>query len=91
MITIVSNIISHNFYGRGVKMVKYPNLESLMAQHRVNRTKLAKIIGKAPAAITGKLEGKIDFKWSDIKSIYEYFRQFIPDLTIEYIFYESDN
>jgi hypothetical protein len=72
-------------------VVKYPNLESLMATYRVNRTKLAKIIEKAPAAVTGKLEGKIDFKWTDVKAIVEYFRQFKPDLDAEYIFYESDN
>jgi len=72
-------------------VVKYPNLESLMATHRVNRSKLAKIIGKAPAAITGKLEGRIDFKWADVKAITEYFQQFKPDATIEYIFSESDN
>jgi hypothetical protein len=72
-------------------VVKYPNLASLMATHRVNRTKLAKIINKAPAAITGKLEGNIDFKWPDIKAITDYFKQFQPDLTIEYIFYERDN
>lgn len=72
-------------------MVKYPNLESLMATYRVNRTKLAKIIEKAPASVTGKLEGKIDFKWTDVKAIVEYFRQFKPDLDAGYIFYESDN
>lgn len=72
-------------------VVKYPNLESLMATHRVTRKKLAKIINRAPASVTGKLEGKLDFKWSDIKAIYEYFKQFKPDITIEYIFYENDN
>lgn len=72
-------------------MVKYPNLESLMATHRVSRKKLAKIINRTPASVTGKLEGNLDFKWSDIKAIYEYFKQFKPDITIEHIFYENDN
>lgn len=72
-------------------MVKYPNLESLMATHRVNRTKLSKIIGKAPAAVTGKLEGRIDFKWPEIKAITEYFQQSKPDVTIEYIFSDTDD
>jgi hypothetical protein len=72
-------------------MVKYPNLESLMATHRISRKKLAKIINKAPAAVTGKLEGRIDFKWLDIKAITEHFKQFKPDITIEYIFSEDDN
>jgi hypothetical protein len=76
---------------RGDYMAKFPNLESLMATYRINRTKLAKIINKAPAAVTGKLEGAIDFKWPEIKAITEYFKQFQPNLTIEYIFYEIDN
>ena len=58
-----------------------------MATHRVMK-KLAKIINRAPASVA-KTRRKSKFQLVDIKAIYEYFKQFKPDITIEYIF-END-
>jgi len=69
-------------------LAKYPELRKLMAAMPKPMTKgeLAKIIGKSTASVSEKLNGKTDFKFSEVKKITEYFRQFKPELTSDIIF-----
>ncbi len=80
---------------------KFPNLIEIMAITRTKRTNLADVIDKFPAAITNKLEGKTEFKQSEMSAIVTYFKKLTessPDLVERYpvitgdiIFYENDH
>lgn len=73
-------------------MNKYPELRKLMAAHPekpMSKKELAKIIGKSPSQVTEKLNGKIDFKLSEIIAIVSYFKKYFPDITADKIFLSS--
>jgi hypothetical protein len=72
---------------------KFPKLCALMASlpKPMTKTELSKIINKAPAQVTLKLRGDIEFKLSEIIAIVEHFKKYYPDITAEKIFYPIDN
>jgi len=74
-------------------MVEFPNLSILMASVGMSKKDLAKIIDKAPSAITQKMSGSRDFKLTEIEAISEHFKKLFPerDLTIGYIFCRKGN
>lgn len=72
-------------------MVNFPELASLMATYGVNKTQLSKIIKKSPAAVTGKMSGKIEWKRPDMVNITVYFKQFDPSVTLDKIFCPDGN
>jgi len=59
--------------------VKYPELAKLMASIGMSKKDYAKVIGKAPSAVSDKLSGKTDFKWSEIVATVLYFKKIFPD------------
>lgn len=58
-------------------MVKFPELVKIMALSNTSKKKLASVIGKAPAAITKKLEGTTEFKQSEMSAILKHFKELI--------------
>ena len=85
---------------RGEKnMVKFPELEKIMAVTKTSRIKLSEIIEKYPAAVTNKLNGKTEFKQSEMVAIVNYFKNlavdnpdlsvYFPVITTDKIFYEN--
>ena len=66
----------------------YPNLKILMVAtpKPITQKELAKIINKTRGAITQKLQGKIEFKGSEVFKITEYFRQYFPSVTSDDLF-----
>jgi hypothetical protein len=75
------------------ELVEFPNLSILMASIGMSKKDLAKIIKKAPSAITEKLSGKTEFKLTEIEAITEHFKKVFPerDLPIKYIFCRKGN
>lgn len=70
-------------------MAKYPELRKLMAARSpkpMTKLELAKLIGKTPGVVTEKMDGRIDFKWSEVRIITDYFRGFNSELSSDIIF-----
>lgn len=72
-------------------MVRYPRLAALMASNGMYKKDLAAVIGKAPSAVSEKLDGNTDFKWAEVITITEFFKKTNPNITSDYIFSATDN
>ncbi len=72
-------------------MVKFKELSRLMATYEINKSDLAQIIGKAPASVTGKMSGKIEWKRPDMVNITTHFKKLDPNITMEKIFCTDGN
>jgi len=74
-------------------MVEFPNLSILMASVGMSKKDLSKIIQKAPSAVTQKLIGNTEFKFTEIEAITLHFQKLFPErnLTMQYIFCRKGN
>lgn len=64
----------------------YPEIARLMACKKMAKKDLAKVIGKSPQAIGLKLQGKTDFKRTEMIKIKEHFKDIAPDISIDKLF-----
>ena len=66
-----------------IKLVKYPNLERLIAERGVKKSVISKKLGVTERALYNKMKGKAEFTWSQICGIQ---CTFFPDVSKEELF-----
>lgn len=67
----------------------YPELIKLMAITGMKHKDLAKLLEISQQAISKKLKGDTDFKMHEMRVIKNYFKNVIPDITMDKIFEEN--
>jgi hypothetical protein len=72
-------------------MVKFPRLRALMATYGLSKTGLSRLIKKCPASVTYKLQGNVEFKWQEIQTITQFFKDKDPAITSDFIFSVDGN
>jgi predicted transcriptional regulator len=64
----------------------YPELAKLMAYRNMKHKDIASILGISQQAISKKLKGETEFRYSEMQKIKEYFKKDYPDITMDQIF-----
>jgi predicted transcriptional regulator len=73
---------------KGGDMMIFPKLAGLMAVNKMSHKQLSKIIGCSQQAASKKLDGKIEFKRSEMQKIKRYFQSIDPNVTVDELFEE---
>jgi len=64
----------------------YPEIAKLMACKKMRQKDLAHVIGRTQQAVEKKLNGKTEFKMSEIVAIKNHFKDIAPAITWEKLF-----
>lgn len=64
-------------------VIKYPVLESKIAERGIKKTKIAKAINVSYQSLTNKLVGNTAFTWDEVCAVQE---RFFPDMQLKELF-----
>jgi predicted transcriptional regulator len=64
----------------------YPELNKLMAYKGLKHKDIAKVLGISQQAMSKKIKGETEFKYSDMQKIKAFFQKDYPEITLEQIF-----
>lgn len=70
-------------------VVTFPRLRALMAAHGMTFEKMAEVLGDSRVTFGRKINGAIDFGYTDMLKTKDFFVSKGEQVTIEYIFFDT--